>query len=1140
MIRKKILFGWLAWLLLVSINVRAQRNYAPGSVLASGNWYKLSVKHPGIYRIDLAFLNSLGISASAIPSASIRIFGNGGGMLPEANASPYTDDLVENAIQVVDGGDGMLNGADHILFFAAGPHHWKKDSANQRFIYSKNLYSEKSYYFLSIGGNGKRVATATPPPSAPVTVTSFSERFVHELDSINFLGSGKEWFGEEFANAPGKTLAHQFPVNLPGLAAGSTVTLVSDLVSRSVGNPGRFDVRINDQLLAQVQISAVSGGQYDPFAQQAQAVVSATGLQSPLSVRYNYFPGSFNAQGWLNRFQLFARCDISLSGRDQLLFRDWLSVGTQAAEFVVRGAGNSTSVWDVTDPLSPVLMPGTFAAGEFRFRNGCERLREYIAFSASNYLVPAAEGTVANQNLHASTPADLIVITHPNFLPQAQRLADLHRQRDGMRTVTATTEQVYHEFSGGIPDPAALRDFVRMYFDRYGSGPDRPRYLLLFGDGSYDYKDRIAGNTNFVPAYQSAASLDPLATYTSDDFFGFLENFEDINSGLVANTLDIGIGRVPCSRPEEAKNYVDKVVAYVDPANMGPWRNNITFIADDEDLNLHLQDAEVISATANSANPAFNQQKIYLDAFRQESGPGGSRYPQANQAIDNQVFNGTLIWNYNGHGGARRLAEETVLDQGIVDQWNNPGRLPLFITATCDFAPFDRPQLNSIGENILLRPRTGGIALTTTTRVVFAFSNRIINNNYLRIALQPDALGKYRTLGDAIKDAKNYTYQTSGDVNNNRKFALLGDPALTLAFPVMKVRATKLNGIPVSQQDTLSSMETAVIEGEVTDQQGNVLSNFNGRVYCSVFDKPQTVTTLGNDPGSLQQPFTVQSNILFRGKSSVSNGRFTFNFRVPRDINYQYGNGKLSFYAENAQTDAGGFFTGFIVGGTGSGSGDNQGPEIELFFNDETFVNGGLTNQQPLLIAKLADSSGINTAGTGIGHDIIATLDNDNSRFFVLNDFYEGELDSYQRGTVKFQLPALEPGPHSIRFKAWDVMNNSSEVTLQFIVAQDGDLELTRVLNYPNPFTTRTEFWFEHNMPGQELTATVQIFTLTGRVIKYMRKTINSPGNRSTELEWDGNDEFGNRVARGVYLYRLTLAAPGKKRKEKIEKLVIF
>jgi hypothetical protein len=711
-----------------------------------------------------------------------------------------------------------------------------------------------------------------------------------------------------------------------------------------------------------------------------------------------------------------------------------------------------------------------------------------------------------------------------------------------LRYTIATTDQVYNEFSSGIPDPTSVRDFVKMFYDRSKNTPvDQPKYLLLFGDASYDYRDRIRNNTNLVPAYETNNSLDPLGSYTSDDFFGFLDDNEDVNSTILINQLDVGTGRIPAKNIDEAKSYVDKVQTYYSKESLGPWRNNQLFIADDEDFNLHLQDAEVLTATSQATAPVFNITKVYLDAFKQESGAGGSRYPQANQAINNQVYNGTLIWNYSGHGGSNRLAEEVVIDQDIVNSWNNPNKLPLFITATCDFAPYDNPVVNSLGENILLRPKTGGIALLTTTRVVFSFSNRIINNNYLQFALQPDSSGIYRSLGESIKIAKNFTYQTSGDVGNNRKFTLLGDPALTLAYPTLKIRTTQVNSIPATQADTIRATDKVVIEGEVTDPQGSLLPNFNGTVYPTIFDKVQTINTLANDPASQVVGFQAQNTILYKGKASVVNGRFVFIFKMPKDINYQYGNGKLSLYAENGSKDGNGLFSNFIVGGIGSNTtNDNEGPVIKAYLNDEKFVNGGVTNENPILIVKLSDSSGINIAGTGIGHDLVATLDNDNRQYFILNDFYEGELDSYQKGAVHFQLPTLASGAHSLKIKAWDVINNSTEYILEFTVANNEELVLNHVLNYPNPFTTKTQFWFEHNRPGQNLQVKVQIFTVAGKVVKTIKQTINDAGNRSCEVEWDGRDEYGDKIGRGVYLYRLTVITPEGKKKERIEKLVVF
>jgi len=1139
-VKKTALTIWL--LFAVPFLLPAQRVYKPNSVLNSGNWYKLAVTNAGVYKIDLAFLSSLGINTSNLASNSIRLFGNGGAMLPEANITARIDDLEENAIMVVDGGDGIFNGSDYILFFANGADQWLKDSLNKRFTHKKNFYSDRVYYFLTIGGTGKRIQNAPLVSSPNIQINSFNERFFHELDTINFLSSGKEWFGEELSNTPGHSLSRSFSVNIPNLQTTSPVELVSDCIARSVNISSRFNVDINNQPFQQIVLPPVGGGLYDLVAREVQTVSSGLVIQPNLTVTYTYTPGSFNSQGWINWFELFSRRNLSMNGVDQLLFRDWNSVGNNVGEFTISNAGSSTQVWDVTDPLNPLKMQASLTGSNLKFVNNCSRLREYVAFNSNNFLQPFSLGKIPNQDLHAITVADYIVVAANSLLSQAQRLAQFHQTKDNLRYAVVTVDQLYNEFASGIPDPTAVRDFVKMLFDRNAANPsNQPKYLLLLGDASFDYKDRLRNNSNFVPCWQNDNSLDPLFTYTSDDYFGFLDDNEDINSTAIINQLDVGIGRIPAKNIDEAKNYIDKIENYFKKESLGPWRNNLLFIADDEDFNVHLQDAETITATVEATAPVFNPYKVYLDAFRQESGTGGARYPAANQMINNHVYNGTLIWNYSGHGGSNRLAEEVVIDQDIVNSWNNQNKLPLFITATCDFAPYDNPSINSLGENILLRPKTGCIALLTTTRVVFSFSNRIMNSNYLQIALQPDANGNYKSLGESIKMAKNYTYQTSGDIPNNRKFTLLGDPALTLAYPTLKVATTKVNGIPVSQADTLSSTEKVEIEGEVTDVQGNILSNFNGTVYPTVFDKAQTIQTLANDATSQVTSFQTLGNILYKGKATVVNGKFKFSFKVPKDINYQFGKGKLSLYAEDGVKDANGFFTNFIVGGIGNNnSSDNQGPVIKAWLNDERFINGSITNENPVLIIRLADSSGINTAGTGIGHDIVTTLDHNNNQYFVLNDFYEADLNSYQSGVIRFQLPALQPGTHSLKIKAWDVLNNSSEYVLDFVVAKDEDLVLSHVLNYPNPFTTKTQFWFEHNRPGQDLQVRIQIFTIAGKLIKTIKKTINTEGNRSTEVEWDGRDDYGDKIARGVYVYTLTVITPDNKKKQTTEKLVVF
>jgi Peptidase family C25 len=1133
----------LAVLLIVLLHedLRAQHTYKNASVLSSGNWYKIAVKEPGVYKVDIALLNKLGVNTSNLSSASIRLYGNGGGMLPEACNGFKTDDLTEDAIQMADGGDGNFNGNDYFLFFSPGPDLWLKDSVNLRFKHQKNLYSNQAFYFLTIGGTGKRVQTANTILVPNTTVTSFSERYFHELDSVNFLSSGKDWYGEELSALPGHSTTQIFSVPILNITA-QPATIVSNCIARSIGGSSRVSVNINGTPVLQHDIAATGNSNFDLFARTSQ--LSATfNPASLLSLSYNFSPGGINAQGWIDWFEIFCRRSLTLTNKDQLLFRDWNSVasGNNAEFHLQNSAGQAVQVWDVTNIFMPLKMNATLNGNEISFVNDAASLHEYIAFSTS-FLVPDVIGKIENQNLHNSSPADLIIIAHAPLLQQAQRLSLYHQQKDNLKTVVVSADQVFNEFASGIPDPSAIRDFVKMYYDKAaGDTTKRPKYLLLFGDASFDYKNHLKNNSNFVPAYENNLSLDPLSTYTSDDYFGFLEDNEDINSGLIVNLLHIGIGRIPAQTPNDAKAFVDKIINYSDPKSLGPWRNEQTFIADDEDFNLHFSDAEVITSAAAATNPLFIQDKIYLDAYNQVSTSAGSRYPDVNQAINNQIQNGTLIWNYNGHGSYRRLAEEVILEQDIVNSWNNPYRLPLFITATCDFAPFDNPAISSLGENILLREKTGAIALMTTTRLVFAFSNRIMNRNYLQYALKVKQDGTYPSLGEAVMQAKNFTYQTQADITNNRKFTLLGDPALTISFPSYRVQTKTINNAAITNlPDTLKALEKYTIGGNIKDIQGNALNSFNGTLYTTVFDKVQTVSTRGNDPDSYKENFQVQRNQLFKGKVKIVNGSFDFTFIVPKDINYQFGNGRISYYADNGLTDGNGSFTAFVVGGSQGVSGDNIGPVIKAYLNDEKFVTGTIVNETPLLLLHLSDSSGINIVGTGIGHDITAILDGDPKKIYVLNNFFESELDSYQKGIVRFQLPALEEGIHTLTIKAWDVANNSNEAIIEFRVLKKENLSLNHVFNYPNPFTARTTFWFEHNRPNEDLRVIIQVFTVSGKLVKTIHQTINTTGNRSNDIEWNVTDDYGDKLARGVYIYQLRVTSSDGKSAVKIEKLMVL
>lgn len=736
---------------LTSLSVFSQRSYAPNSVLATGNWYKIAVTKPGVYKVDVAFFTSLGFSGT-ISSASIRVFGNGGSMLDEDNNIARIDDLYENAIEMNDGGDGVFNNSDYFLFYASGTDKWLKDSINKTFNHQKNLYSDTAYYFISVNGTGKRIKTLSQTITANNTVTAYDERYFYENDKVNFLNSGKEWYGEEFSTQNGNVLSRNFTVDFSGFISGQPLKLNSSLASRSIAAASSFNINVNNQFLKNVNLPSVSGYFLDVFATESKQSVSFSPSQSNLSVSFVYTPAVSGAQGWLNWFEVLGRRGLNMGTTNQLHFRDWNSVGLNSvSNFIISGTTNATAVWDITNPLEPVKMNAAFTSNQTSFINTSERLKEYIAFNNVGFLIPTTIGKVENQNLHNNAKADYLIVTPPDFLAEAKRLADFDAAQFGYKVVVANSNEIYNEFSSGIKDPTAIRDFIKMYFDKAGNdSTKRPKYVLLLGASSYDYKNRIANNTNFLPSYQSTASLDPLSTYVSDDFFGLLDSTDNINitSGAIP-LLDVGIGRMPARNRLEAATMVQKVVNYYSNKSLGDWKNECIFVADDKDNDIHLQDAELISSDAMQSYPNFNATKLYLDAFPLVSGSGGARYPGVNSAIVSKVSKGIFLFNYSGHGGYQRLADEAVLGADETKQFQNSTKLPLFITATCDFAPFDDPSKNSLGGSLLYNDTTGVIALMTTTRVVFANSNRVINDNYINTAFKADANGNYLTLGEA-------------------------------------------------------------------------------------------------------------------------------------------------------------------------------------------------------------------------------------------------------------------------------------------------------------------------------------------------------------------------------------------------------
>lgn len=1109
------------FLFIGALPLIAQRTYTNQSILAGGNWFQVGTTKPGIYKIDGAALQSMGFTLP-IPSDQIRIFGRPAGKLAESAGGFYTDDLTEYSIWVRDGGDGQFQSGDYLLFYASGPHNWVTDPAVKGFRHRLNIYSDTAYHYITTGGAGKRIQIGADVESPTHTINSYQYRYWHENDQYNLLSGGQEWYGERFLAESPQPL--NLTINLPALVPNRSATFSSTVAARSVGATAGFDFSANGAVIETHTVAPVSSSSFDLFARESSLV---TEFQPTGSLNLGIRFGSTNSSaiGWINRFEILAECRLDWAAQ-VTDFRTWEGMGpAKIARYEISNARASLQVWKISEAVSPERMRTMLIGNTLVFTDLHENPEEYLVFDPEAGLpAPLRIKAIPNQNLHGEDAPQLLIIAAAGLEQSAQRLANWHQTQDGMSSLVVPVEQIYHEFSAGIPDPAAIRDFVKMFFDRSGGdSSQRPAYLLLFGDASFDPKNRIEGSRPGIPSYQSSFSLDPLSTYVSDDFFGFLNDEEDINGGLQTNLLDISIGRIPVATVAAANTYIEKLIAYKEPSGRGAWRNELTFIADDEDGNLHLQDMEGITRLAASTNDRFLQQKIYLDAFPQESNASGSRYPQVNQAISDQMQKGTLIWNYTGHGGFRRLADEVILEQSIVDGWQQNGRLPLFVTATCDFAPYDNPTIESLGEYLLTKPKAGAIALMTTTRLVFAYSNRILNSNYMQAALERLPNGRYRTLGEAAREAKNRTYTSSGDIFNNLKFTLLGDPALTLAFPENQVLTTHINDRLVTEGiDTLKALEEVRVKGQIADRSGQILTGFNGWVYPVVLDQHYEKQTLGNDPSSPVIRFPVQDRALFRGQARVIDGIFEFSFFIPRDINYQDGNFRIQYYAMDSVTDAQGGFSELRIAGSAPPPVDTEGPSIRAYLNDSLFRSGDLVGDQPVLFLQLADSSGINVLGSGFGHDITLVLDDNTNEPLNLNVFFEADADTYQSGGLRFQLPALPEGRHRLRIKVWDLLNNSSETTLEFRVRAANSLVVEQLGVWPNPSTGAVRFVFSHNQKEVPMEASIELFSLQGQLLKLINGTIIANGNRSY-MDWNGKNEKGFPVPPGVYVYRLIL-----------------
>jgi len=1099
---------------------KSMRVYADHSVLNTGKWFKFKITQDGMYSLSYQDLRNIGFSKPE----DVRVFGNGGGMLPEYNNVKILDDIQETQI---------LTKNQTIYFYAKGPNKWSYDSIKGMVVCQPNIYSNCAYYFLTDKSTGTSNQVPTAPALANIEQEARNYIYVssHERQDTNILHSGQQWFGEIFLSGS----VHKFNFNLPSIDRNSKGKLDINFVGRSQANHS-YGFSLED-ITKSFTLPIVNYGDLgNMFSEDEQILEYSQTTNSP-TVSINYQSNSYDSNGWLDYITLNANC--TLQKNDSLLracFIERKKLGANT-RFILTGGNGLTHLWNLNSYPAVNEVAGKVSGSETYFDFHTQyQLNQFVAFDESDpMLKPILSGTdvglIQNQDLHGQPIPDMIIVTHPKFWDQAKEIEKIHQDKDQLKVLTVTTDLIYNEFSSGARDISAIKNFTKMFYDR-AVADQTPRYLLLFGDGSFDNLNNLPSNTNFVPVYESPQSANKIDSYVSDDFYGMLDDKEGSTDGL----LDIGIGRFPVKDQVEAETMVQKLKTYLDPTTMGDWRNYLCFIGDNADYNLHVGDADKLSNLVKTLNPTFNHEKIYLDSYSEVSVIGGKLVPDANVALANRINRGSLLVNYSGHGNENQLSAYKIINKPDILSWNNPMKLPVFITATCEFSRYDEYHMVTGGETLILKPQGGAVALFGTSRLVFQSENFSLNTLLYNYLFTKDRNGRLG-LGEIMRLTKN----ALGSSTNKLNFTLLGDPALRLNYPQNNIQVSAINGHdPSIQQDTLRALNKLQIKGVVLSSSNVKDKNFNGKLDVAIFDKSESVKTL-NNRGEGAFTYDSQNSVLYKGKASVSQGEFSIEFIIPKDINYSYGNGKISMYAENQDIDAAGFSSKLIIGGiSNQASTDKVGPEIKLYMNDSNFVYGGTATPNSKLIAILKDESGINTAGRGIGHDITAVLDGNTSKEILLNDFYTASLNSYKSGKLEYYFKDLTVGNHTLKLKAWDVNNNSSEMNIEFYVSDVSQLQIDHVLNYPNPFTTHTDFFFEHNQLGKVLNAEVQIFTVTGKLVKTIFTSFAANGSRSEPISWDGKDDYGNTIGKGVYIYKINVSCDGLGSAYKLEKLLLL
>lgn len=1118
---KRILYTLLLVFGLLTSAWADGSRYASGSVLNSGKWVKIQVGEDGIYKLTAADLKKMGFTSLD----KVAVYGYGGWPLDEDFSKTYIDDVPEVAV---------WRNADYLLFYGKGPRKWEYSSSDGAFIHTNNPYSNYGYYFVTEKETaGRTMEKAASADGATLQVTTFDDYVLHEEDLVSVNSSGRELYGESFSS----TLSRDFTISIPGITNDEGKATLS-FISR--GN-GTITMNIDGNSLISGSVS-VPSDEYEVARElyRERAWTADKGENVKVNIGYST-TGHKNVH--LNYFRLQMKRQLKVY--DNYTFFRSLSARGNASRFVIQGADANTLVFDVTDGVNPQQMETSLNGTELSFSiPASASLREFVAVKPSQIKAPVTVGEVANQNLHALAQQDMIIIAQPNFTTQAERLAEAHRTKDNLTVQVVAPEAIYNEFSSGTPDATAYRRFMKMFYDRQTSEADAPKYLLLFGDGSFDNRKltsawKSVDMSNMLLTYQTENSLSS-QSYVIDDYFGFLDDTDNKKS-LQNKKLCLGIGRFPIRTVEQATQMVDKVISYMENKNTGSWKNNLCFMADDGSnmdgfMTEHMEFADQLAGYVESEHPEFLVNKLYYDAYKKDMTAG--TYPDVRSGLQKLLKDGLLLFNYTGHGGTTALSDEKVLTQTDINQFTYT-HLPVWVTATCDFTRFD--DLNtSAGEDVFLNKSSGGIALFTTVRVAYSRPNFPINDNVIRNLFERNN-GRRRTLGEVMRATKN----TLSSVYK-LGFCLIGDPAVKMAYPEFGMKVTTVNGQAVDGNSiSFKALEKITVEGEVLDASGQLVTDFTGIVNPTVKDSKVTVTCLknSNKDDSPAFTFTDYPNTIFIGNDSVRNGKFSFTFTVPKDISYSNLQGKMNLYAVDTENghEAQGNFDNFIVGGTSdTAETDTIGPEIRaLYLNDTTFVDGGQVNTTPYFVAELWDKSGVNITGSSVGHDMMLVIDESTVLSYNLNSYYELLPGEEGAGIVKFPIPALEPGKHTAEFWVWDILNNSTVRTFTFEVVEGLKPFLFDVIATPGIAREQVTFHLMHNRPESRMRVGIMVYDLAGRQLWKHEESGTSGLFENYTISWDLT-RGGARMRPGVYIYRAAISTDNSKEATKARKFIIL